>query len=287
MNDLSHIYNVTDEEFQALVVERSQQVPVLVDYWAEWCGPCQMQMPVLKKLIEAHSGQVVLAKINTDEQRGLAREHGIRSLPTMRLYKDGAVVEEILGAQTEATLRVLLDRYVTRASDQLRSAALETHRQGHSTDALRLLREARESDPDNHRIQLDYAGIELELGDAAGAQATLDALPRDIREEAEAVRLYALLGFARIAANAPSTEDLENRVGQQPDDLQARHQLAARRVLADRPELALQELLYIVQHDRNYGEDAGRKGLLAVFDLLGNEGDLVSDYRRKLFNSIY
>ncbi|MDH3900320.1 MAG: thioredoxin [Gammaproteobacteria bacterium] len=287
MNDLPHIYDVTDEGFQAAVVERSQQVPVLVDFWAEWCGPCQMQIPVLKKLIEEHNGQVLLAKVNTDEQRGLAREHGIRSLPTMRLYKDGAVVEEILGAQTEATLRVLLDRYVTRASDQLRSAALETHRQGHSTDALRLLREARESDPDNHRIQLDYAGIELELGDAAGAQATLDALPRDIREEAEAVRLYALLGFARIAANAPSTEDLENRVGQQPDDLQARHQLAARRVLADRPELALQELLYIVQHDRNYGEDAGRKGLLAVFDLLGNEGDLVSDYRRKLFNSIY
>ncbi|UCC55374.1 MAG: thioredoxin [Gammaproteobacteria bacterium] len=287
MNKLQNIYDVSDETFHAAVVKRSHQVPVLVDYWAEWCGPCQMQMPVLKKLIAEHDGQVLLAKVNTDEQRALAREHGIRSLPTMRLYKDGVVVEEILGAQTEATLRVLLDRHMARASDQLRAAALETRRQGNATEALQLLREARDSDPDNYRILLDCAEIELELGDINAAAATLEALPRDIREEAEAIRLHALLGFARIVENAPATEDLEDRIGRQPDDLQARHQLASRYVLADRPEPALRELLYILQHDRNYGQDAGRKGLLAVFDMLGNEGDLVSEYRRKLVNSIY
>lgn len=287
MNDLPHIYDVTDEDFQSAVVERSSQVPVLVDYWADWCGPCQMQMPVLKKLIEEHDGRVLLAKVNTDEQRGLARDHGIRSLPTMRLYKDGAVVEEILGAQTEGTLRILLDRYVSRPSDQLRSAAMETYRQGDAADALRMLREARESDPENHRIQLDFAGINLELGDLTEAEAALDALPRDIREEAGAVRLYALLGFARLVQDAPPTDELENRISNKPDDLQARHQLAARHVLADQPEPAMQELLYILQHDRKFGDDAGRKGLLAMFDLLGNENDLVADYRRKLFNSLH
>jgi len=287
MNDLPNIYDVTDEDFQALVVERSGQVPVLVDYWAEWCGPCQMQMPVLKKLIEEHDGHVLLAKVNTDEQRNLARDHGIRSLPTMRLYKDGAVVEEVLGAQTEATLRILLDRYVSRPSDQLRIAAMETHRQGNAADALRMLHEAREADPDNHRSQLDYAAINLELGDIAEAEATLDALPRDIREETEAVRLYALLGFARVAQDAPSAEELETRINNKPGDIEAHHQLAARHVLADQLEPALQELLHILQHDRSYGEDAGRTGMLAVFDLLGNEGELVADYRRKLFNSMH
>jgi putative thioredoxin len=287
MNDLPHIYDVTDEDFQSAVVERSSQVPVLVDYWAEWCGPCQMQMPVLRKLIDEHDGQVLLAKVNTDVQRGLARDHGIRSLPTMRLYKDGAVVEEILGAQTEATLRILLDRYVSRPSDLLRSAAMETYRQGNAVDALRRLREARESDPDNHRIQLDYAAINLELGDSTEAEATLDALPRDMREETEAVRLYALLGFARLVQDAPSAEELETRINNKPDDIEARHQLAARHVLADQLETAMQELLYILQHDRGYGDDAGRKGLLAVFELLGNEAELVADYRRKLFNSMH
>jgi putative thioredoxin len=287
MNNLQHIYDVTDEDFQAAVVERSSQVPVLVDYWADWCGPCQMQMPVLRKLIDEHDGQVLLAKVNTDVQRGLARDHGIRSLPTMRLYKDGAVVEEILGAQTEATLRILLDRYVSRPSDLLRSAAMETYRQGNAADALRMLREAGESDPDNHRIQLDYAAINLELGDSTEAEATLDALPRDMREETEAVRLYALLGFARLVQDAPSAEELETRINNKPDDIEARHQLAARHVLADQLETAMQELLYILQHDRGYGDDAGRKGLLAVFELLGNEAELVADYRRKLFNSMH
>jgi putative thioredoxin len=205
----------------------------------------------------------------------------------MRLYKDGAIVEEILGAQTESTLRILLDRYVSRPSDQLRRAAMETHRQGNAADALRMLREARESDPDNHRIQLDYAAINLEFGNITEAEATLDALPREIREEAEAIRLYALLGFARLVQDAPSAEELEARINNNPDDIEARHHLAARHVLADRLEPALQELLHILQHDRNYGDDAGRKGMLAIFDLLGNEGDLVADYRRKLFNSMH
>jgi putative thioredoxin len=164
---------------------------------------------------------------------------------------------------------------------------METHRQGNAADALRMLHEARESDPDNHRIQLDYAAINLELGNLAEAEAALDALPRDIREEAGAVRLYALLGFARLAQDAPTAEELEARITDKPDDMEARHQLAARHVLADRLEPALQELLHILQHDRSYGDDAGRKGMLAVFDLLGNGGDLVADYRRKLFNSMH
>ena len=287
MNDLQHIYDVSEEDFQTVVVERSSEIPVLVDYWAEWCGPCQMQLPVLKKLIAKYDGQVLLAKVNTEAQRELARDHGIRSLPTMRLYKDGAIVEEILGAQTEATLRILLDRHVARPSDQKRIEAQALDKQGRTAEALELLREAGDADPENHRIQLDYAALCLQLGDCDTAVTRLDALPRDIREETEAVRLYALLGFARLAQDAPSAEELETRINNQPDAMEAHHQLAARHVLADQLESAMQELLYILQHDRKFGDDAGRKGLLAVFDLLGNEGDLVADYRRKLFNSLH
>jgi len=287
MNELQHIYDVTDESFETAVVARSHELPVFVDYWADWCGPCQMQMPVLKKLVEDYAGQVLLAKVNTEEQRTLAQDHGIRSLPTMRLYRDGTIVEEIIGAQTEATLRALLDRYVTRPSDKIRHEAQELIRQGHTAEALERLRTAAAADPDNHRIPLDQAALSLQLEDCDTAAALLDALPREIREEPEAVRLYALLAFARLARGAPSLDELEQRIDAEPADLQARHQLAARQVLADRPEAALRELLYILQHDRKFGDDAGRKGLLAVFDLLGNEGDLVAEYRRKLFNSLH
>ena len=136
MNELPLITDVDYESFETLVTARSQQLPVLVDYWADWCGPCQMQMPVLKKLVEDYAGGFALAKVNTDEQRELAQAHNIRSLPTMHLYKDGELVEEVLGAQTESTLRLLLDRYVERASDKLRDRAAGLFAAGEAEQAL-------------------------------------------------------------------------------------------------------------------------------------------------------
>jgi putative thioredoxin len=287
MNELQYITNVTSETFQAQVIERSRQVPVLVDYWADWCGPCKMQMPVLAELIKEHDGGFLLAKVNTDEERTLAREHGIRSLPTMRLYKDGEVVEEILGAQTMATMRSLLGRYVVRPSDQVVDNALAAYRQGQADEALAMLAAAREADPGNHRIQLAYADLCLKTGQPATAQAALDELPREILETAEAARLQALINFAGVAHAAPAREQLERRVQEQPADMEARYQLAAHLVMSGQLQAAMDQLLAIIQHDQQFRDDAGRKGLLAVFDLAENEVELVNDYRRKLFNSLH
>ncbi len=287
MSESTHISNVTQATFAADVINASHQVPVLVDYWAEWCGPCQMQMPVLGKLVEEHTGNFRLAKVNTDEERELARDHGIRSLPTMRLYKNGEVVEEILGAQTESTLRVIIERHLLRPSDTVRLAAREAHQQGRTEEALAKLQEALTNDPENHRIRLDCAEMHLLLGQLDETESILATLPREMREEADAVRLNALLGFARQAQDAPSVDKLEQTLKQEPASSGARYQLAAQYVMSGQPEAAMKELLFIIQHDRQYGDDAGRKGLLAVFDLLGNEGELVSSFRRKLFNAMH
>ena len=287
MNNTQNITDVTNETFDTLVIEQSKRVPVLVDYWADWCGPCQMQMPVLGKLVEEHAGGFLLAKVNTDEERELAREHGIRSLPTMRLYKNGEVVEEILGAQTESTLRVIIERHLSRPSDSLRQAAREAHQSGHPEKALALLQEALASDPENHRIRFDCAEMHLLLGQLEESESILASLPRDLREEADAIRLSALLGFARLAEQAPPVDELEHTLQKTPANTEARYQLAAQHAMSGRPQAAMDELLYIIQHDRRYGDDAGRKGLLAMFDLLGNEGELVGSYRRKLFNAMH
>lgn len=287
MNELDNMVDVTNDTFQAQVLERSQQVPVLVDYWADWCGPCQMQMPVLRKLVEEHAGNFVLAKVNTDTERELARAHGIRSLPTMRLYKDAQMVEEILGAQTEATLRILLDRYIERASDRERHAARAAYQRGDTAAALAMLKTAMQTDPQNHRVTLDYAELCLQEGQLAEAESLLTGLPRDIRDEPEATRLLALLGFASAAAAAPATTELERRVAGNPEDLEASYQLGARYVLEDQPAAAMETFLGILQRDRTFRDDAGRTALLAVFDLLGSDSDLVNDYRRKLFNAMH
>jgi len=286
MNDSPYIHNVTQDTFQSLVVEASRTAPVLVDFWADWCGPCHMQMPVLVKLVGEYAGKFLLAKVNTDTERRLAQEHGIRSLPTMRLYRNGQVVEEILGAQTEGTLRALLDAHIERDSDKQRLAALDAHRQGRTEEAIDLLRKAQEEDPENFRVQLSLIGLYLDAGRLADADALLESLPWAVREEQEAHRLRALLDFSRVAQDAASITELEQQLGNQPRDSETRYRLAARYVLDGRLQEAMDELLFIVQNDRSFGDDAARKGLLAVFELLENNDELLATYRRKLSSAM-
>ena len=287
MNDLQNITDVTSETFNNLVIERSGTVLVLVDYWADWCGPCQMQMPVLKKLVDDYDGKFVLAKVNTDEQRELAKAHGIRSLPTMRLYKHGEMVEEILAAQSEATLRILLDRYIERESDTIRARAQTAWQQGNHDEAVSLLHAAHLAEPDNHQLTLDYAAFKMKLGLLEEAAALIASLPRDVRDEKDAMRLSALLEFAMVTREAPPVTDLESTVSNNPDDLEARYQLAALYVMNDQMENALEAFMQLLQLDRSFRDDAGRKGLLAIFDLLEDQEELVNRYRRKLFNLLH
>jgi len=287
MNEMQNIVNVTLDTFQAQVIGQSQQVPVLVDYWADWCGPCQMQMPVLQKLVEEYAGKFVLAKVNTDEQRELAREHGIRSLPTMRLFRHGEIVEEILGAQTESTLRILLDRYIERESDKVRASAIEAFQQGRQDEALQMLQQARQQEPGNHQLTLDYANLCLQAGRLEETEQLLAELPRDVRDETEAVQLRALLDFSRAALDAPPVEELERGIAANHDDMSLRYRLGAVHVLNNRMEAALDAFMAILQRDRKFRDDIGRRSLLAVFDILGNESELVQRYRRQLFNALH
>ena len=287
MNDLQNITDVTDETFQTLVVERSRQVPVLVDFWADWCGPCKMLMPVLKKLVDEYDGKFVLAKVNTDEQRELAKAHGIRSLPTLHVYKQGKLVEEVLAAQSEATLRTILDRHIERESDRISARAKEAYQQGQHDAALVLLGDAHQNEPDNHQLTLDYAELCLREAQLEKTASLLAALPHEVRDAAEAMRLRALLDFALAIKEAPPIEELEATVSREPDNLEARYQLGAWQVLNDRFEHALETFMQLFQRDRSFRDDAGRRGLLAIFELLDNQGELVTRYRSKLFNLLH
>jgi putative thioredoxin len=287
MNNLQNITDVTNETFQVQVIERSHEVPVLVDFWADWCGPCQMLMPVLKKLVDEYDGKFVLAKVNTDEQRELAKAHGIRSLPTMHLYKQGELAEEILAAQSEATMRIIIDRYIEHASDRIRARAQEAYSQGQHEEALSLLENAHQDEPGNHQLTLEYAALCMKEALLEKAAALIAGLPRNVRDATEAMRLQTLLDFALAVKDAPPAETLEDTVSSEPDNLEARYQLGAWYVLNEHFESALEAFIELLQRDPTFRDDAGRKGLLAVFDLLDNKGDLVTRYRRRLFNLLH
>jgi len=286
MSDSPYIADVTERDFDALIVQKSREVPVLVDFWAAWCAPCQMLMPVLARLAEEYRGKFFLAKVNSDTEQALAARYGVRSLPTVKLFKNGTVVDEFLGAQPERTIRALLDRHIPRESDALVYQALLELRSGKPEQAVTLLQRARQNDPANDNVKIELARILAALSRLDEAAAVLDDLSADGKRGPDAVALAARLEFARIAAGAPPLAELEKRITANPRDSEARYQLGARRLLAGDGEAALDQLLEIVRRDRRYGDGAAHKAMLKVFELLVDKPELVRKYRGLLYSAL-
>jgi putative thioredoxin len=283
MSELPNVVEVSESNFPEQVIAASEQVPVLVDFWADWCAPCKMLLPVLLKLAQEYGDKLRIAKINTDVERELAAEHGIRSLPTLRLYRHGQVVEQVLGAQPEAALRTLIDAYIERESDRLLAEALTLAQSGDRDRALELMTQAYRDDPDNPRLPLEYARLCLEANQVDRAEEVLQALPRELREQPQARNLQALVELTRSISGAPPLEELEAALEADPKQPQLRFQLAARQTLAADYDRALENFLELMKQDRDYGEGAAQRGLLAIFALLGDEDERVTRYRRQIF----
>lgn len=284
MSDSPYVFNVNTDNFTQYVIENSFKAPVLVDFWADWCAPCKSLMPVLAKLADEYQGGFLLAKVNSDEQRELSERYAIRSLPTVKVFKQGDIVDEFMGAQPEGVIRELIERHRTRPSDALRDQALRSAQQGDTAQAITLLTQAVSADPDNQKLKLDLAGLYASDGKGAAALALLDALPSDLREHEKVKALIAQLRYAQAAQDAPAPDLLLKQIAQEPDNLVARRQLAALSIGTGDFETALDQFMEIMRRDRSFEEDAGRTGMLAVFDMLGGSAELVSRYRRKMAN---
>jgi putative thioredoxin len=275
------------QNFQQVVIETSRSVPVLVDFWADWCQPCHMLMPVLAKLAETYAGMLVVAKVDTEAERELAARFGVRSLPTLKLFKDGEIVEELVGALPETAIRAVLDRHVRRESDGLLVQARHLAQSGDLAGALALAQQAHDEDPDNPRVAPVLAGYQAAAGDARGALQSLDRLPPAEADKPEITRLRARLELEARLTEAPPAETLLQRLTANPGDSEACYQLAVRKLLAGEHETGLELLLSLMQRDRGYGEDAARKALLQAFALLDEDQDLVRRYRVRMFDLLH
>ena len=287
MSDSPYIFEITEENYQKIVIEGSQSVPVLVDFWAEWCQPCKMLMPLLARLVDEYQGKFLLAKLNTEEQKAIAMQFGIRSIPTVKVFKNGQPVDEFMGALPENQIRAFLDKHIPRESDGLLARADEMSRQGDFDGAAGIIEQAHEMDPQNSRVLLAYAGVKSAQGEIERAQEALSALPQDDQDSPEAVSLRANLQFQLVLQDAPTESDLESRVSGDGADSKALYQLAAHKVRLGDHEAALELLLRLLQKDRTYGDDAGRKGMLAVFEIMGASNPLVARYRGRMFNALH
>ena len=287
MSDSKFVVDVTEQNYPEVVLEGSHSVPVLVDFWAPWCQPCKALTPVLVNLAEAYRGKFILAKINTEEQQGLAAQFAIRSIPTVKLFVDGQPVDEFMGALPESQITAFLDRHLPRESDGLVAQARQLLQDGRVEDAETLVEQARRDDPGNPRVQLAHARLQATLGNLDAAEQALATLPLEEQDKPEITGLRARLVFDRAVEDADDEAALSQRLLANPGDSEAIYQLAAYRVLHGDYQAALEQLLQLMLKDRAYGDDAARKGMLAVFELLGGSGDLVVRYRSRMFNALH
>lgn len=283
------IIDVTEQNLQQ-VLEQSMQVPVIIDFWADWCQPCKQMAPVLENLVASEQGKVLLAKVNADEQQAVASQFGVRSLPTLKLVYQGRLVNELTGAQTEASLRQWLAPVLGGDEGDQLEAFIEQVRQaiahGHGAQAEQALRQALGQEPDQHALRAVLVEYLLGEGRLDDAQSTLAEIAEDVPELRPFRNRFALLEELGDESGA-SLNELAAQIQAGEGGADALYQYGLRAAAAGQFQLGLEALIRLLRDHRDYRDGAARQALLKIFDCLPKGDPLASEYRRRMFNYLY
>jgi len=281
-----HSFNTSLETFNQDVMEASNETLVMIDFWAPWCGPCQTLMPILEKLADEYQGAFKLAKVNIDEQQQLAQQFAVRSVPTVKLVQNGQVIDEFMGALAESEIKELLSKYIRSESDSLMASAIEKYGSGDQSAKQDMI-DIINNDPQNNNIRLSYVEVLMHEEQFEDAKAILQALPSDLRERPDIASLISRLDVMAIAEDLGDIDTFIKSVEEDPGNCDARLQLSTVYLANGNFEAALAQLLEIMKRDRQFNDDIGRKDMIKVFEMLGNSGELVAEYRKKMASLLY
>jgi putative thioredoxin len=278
--------DTTQDRFTSDVIDASHEAPVLVDFWAPWCGPCRVLGPMLEKLERDYGGRFRLVKVDSDRNPDLSAQFGVRSIPYVVAFVDGKPVNAFVGALPETQLRAFIDKVIPNPSEIQRRKAARLLAAGDAAGAASSLRSAIALHPENDAARIDLANLLLAQGSDANAITEAKELLARIsaaqQSDSAVTALRTRLAALEASANLPPQAELEARIANNGADLQARLDLANRLIAERRFERALEQLLAIVERDRSFRDDIARKTMLSVFELAADQRDLVAPFRRRL-----
>ena len=286
MNAPGPIVDIDETNAQQLLIDESMTRPVVVDFWADWCGPCKQLMPILEKLAGEYQGAFLLAKVNADEQQMLAQQLGVRSLPTVMVIKEGQPVDGFSGAQPESAVREMLDKHLPSPQAGALAEAEQLLAEGDFPAALALYRSAWEESGQKLEMTLAYAGALVTANRLDEADTLLQGV-RLADQDARYEQLVAQIELGREAARSPEVEALEASMAANPDDHAIRIQLAIQLSQVAQYREALEHLLTVLRADRDFNNGEARKVFLDTLATIGKGDPLAAEYQRKLFSLMY
>jgi putative thioredoxin len=273
------------------VLEASRAVPVLVDFWAAWCGPCKQLTPTLEKVVKSYGGKVRLVKINVDEHPGIAGQLRIQSLPTVYAFRDGRPLDGFMGAQPESAVRAFIDRLLGGEGDadlgSILAAAEQALEAGDAQGAAELFAAVLQEHKHNAVALAGLASCYLQTGDVERAEQMIALVPPDESNVPAVQRVKAALELARKSVELEDSGALEARLEANPGDHQARFDLAVALAGRGRKPEAVEHLLHIVRRDRQWNDEAARKQLVQLFDAWGPKDPATIDGRRRLSSLLF